>query len=179
MKVYVVTDGDYSEYAIKGVFNCPDKAEDFRNHHNYEAVEAWALNPETPERVNNLWIYRVNIGSDVVHCERSSNESTAHHWKDFGNNMVLCRFWARDEKQALKIGQDRYRAFKAGSTLLTIKEVKYRGSIIDGRPTNMATHRVEYIVVKQMIGGNLVEVSRVEGEVNKIHPGMITISRGE
>lgn len=55
-KIYVLTQGSYSDYSIVGIFSTRQKAEEFRTlvkpgYDGYNDLEEWTLDPDAPEKI--------------------------------------------------------------------------------------------------------------------------------
>ncbi len=122
MRAYVVTDGEYSAYSIKGVFDSKEDAESYRTYHNYDNVEEFPMNPG-----HGGWpcgmLYRLDLRlrNGKGYIDRVGNNEGPLNWeyRDCGGKRCECRFYAKDEEHATKIAAGMVIALKAGSTLLT------------------------------------------------------------
>lgn len=115
MKVYVVSDGRYSEYHICGVFSTPEKAAVAKRlHASSNGVETWELDalPDHPEGMFGFMVYMDAEGnSDVRACSsdylNSKNVPGLYAWRPRGPKRVEFTVWARDEQHAVKIANER------------------------------------------------------------------------
>jgi len=123
-EIFIVTDGDYSEYRIQGVFTDPKDAERFREFHNYDQVEVHAVNPEVPQYEALRFRCYYYMVSDASHIYRTTNDGEV----DDKINLNDVGFWdrkkqpclmgvvcAKTEEQARKVWQDKLNAARAGS----------------------------------------------------------------
>ena len=133
MKIYLVSDGDYSDYSVKGLFSTKDKAEKFRHHYLFDRIEVHDLDPDTPECVGDRYIlhYALETGKHTV--ERVSDEDKESDWKSYcltggvGDPFkepvtCFCTYNAKDLGTARKIAYDKVMALRAGSTLISTQE---------------------------------------------------------
>jgi hypothetical protein len=114
MKLYMVTDGNYSDYHVCGVYSTPEKAERARQLYAADGIEEMDLDamPDAPDGMAR-WIVMMNRdghSSSVRHVDASpewlfedqfyrSESTEASEW---GFTM-----WARDEEHAVKIANER------------------------------------------------------------------------
>jgi hypothetical protein len=126
--IYVVTEGDYSDFHIVGVFDDKARAETLVSLIEDSSVEEWPLNPpfEFDARAHaGMTLWRVAcyletwVRPSFVEWNASQVnplENTAGAWtpdppdqSEYGHIFV----WARDKKHALKIAQDKRAEFLA------------------------------------------------------------------
>jgi hypothetical protein len=125
--IYVVTEGDYSDFHIVGVFDDKARAETLSSLIEDSSVEEWPLNPpfEFDARVHaGMTLWRVAcyletwVRPSFVKWHASQKnplEATAGAWTpefldpEYGHIFV----WARDGDHALKIAQDKRAQFLA------------------------------------------------------------------
>jgi hypothetical protein len=120
--VYVLTEGDYSEYHIIGVYSTKELAEEAQTLWPYSDVNSFPLDsiPEHPPGMR-FWhgCADQNIGAEEPEYRvfRAGGPSEAHQQgTEFCNgNRLFFRvdFWAVDEDHALKILQDKYHQYMA------------------------------------------------------------------
>ena len=113
-KVYVVSDGWYSEYQIKGIFSTRQKAEELQKHFSCpNDIEELELDPEVPYPKDVL-AFRIEFDTDgnIVFTRRLDSEDFKERTGNrFQQDGVLCNVWARDEEHAVKIATDRRRVY--------------------------------------------------------------------
>lgn len=166
--IYIVTHGDYSDYTIKGVFSTEEDAEAFRNYYNYDYVEDHELNQELPDiEPMDLWRYTYEIknayGQTGDRLERISNDCVEHEWKEGswgGHIEAVCVFWAVDQTHAEGVAAEKLNELLKLEAEVTGRDVVYVGSMVDGLPSNRATHRQETTYKKTIINGELVEIDK-------------------
>ena len=134
--VYIVTDGDYSDYRICGVFTDKKLADSFCEYHNFDQVEEHGANPDVPtythvlfccsECDGNLWVDRTDTRYTYTDEVKLNDHSYATSLSLSG--YVL----AKDQAHAEKIWQDRVRAILAGSTFV-VRTYYVRSQEPDGR----------------------------------------------
>lgn len=127
MKVYIVTQGDYSEYHIERVFSTREKAQEYLDHIGYAwnaEIEEYDIDEETPRGV---FLYKVTIQDDDGNAEVElieSDDRFSNCRKDvFGRNFMFRKGWwfnieAKDAKHAIKIASERLMQLKALPYLL-------------------------------------------------------------
>lgn len=115
MMVYVVTDGDYSDYHIVGVFSTKEAAEASRGGD----VEEWQLDA-IPPRSANLAVYKVDMWRDGDVRDARKYGGTMNYRSpkvevymsgtdnpDKPDTAHICVFcWARDDLHAIKIANE-------------------------------------------------------------------------
>jgi hypothetical protein len=117
--VWVVEDGEYSDYRVVGVFSSKKNAERVCKLTGGE-IAKWRMNPAIDELNAGLHFYRVEIAKDgtVSHCGRhepstydidGTYESTP--WVDYRDHSLgvhlIVRVWASDDNHAIKIANER------------------------------------------------------------------------
>ena len=111
MKLYMVTDGHYSDYSVRGIYSTQEKAEwakkVYKADNEIDEIELDAL-PESPPGM--LW-YSVDMDAQgngmSVEVE---NAEYAHkdEWRPYGDGVrVAFYMWAKDEAHAVKIANER------------------------------------------------------------------------
>ena len=127
MKVYVVTEGDYSDYHIVGVCTSKESAERIRelasrdfHEAQIEEYEADKFNIEPTYNYYEVSVYK--NGSAVVNISKFIFDP--HEVRDYRNAKCTCAFsvdvFAQDEEHAKKIAFDliaEYKAKKEGIAL--------------------------------------------------------------
>ena len=161
MKLWLVSDGDYSDYSVVGVFDCPEKAEKYRAWFNYDEVEeGFELNPDAPpspegDHYELLFFSR----RDEYKVHRKSNTDGVDEEWIYSHGTAYCSFFARTLEHANKSASDRLRALKAGETFAFGHEYKKVAIMEDGTPT--PRHQlVGYSVTYRFNGSQFQEVSR-------------------
>ena len=65
--VYVVADGEYEDYEIKGVFDDYDKAREYQEQNNFDYLEIYFLND--PEKEFETFLIQINQdGTGIIQC---------------------------------------------------------------------------------------------------------------
>jgi len=127
MIVYIVTDGYYSDYSIRGVFTTKENAEKFIQAHAFdgpliEEYEADNLNEEI-QNGNMLFDVRIDKDGNNAKAEKASPDYGGNYkdyiegayvdenkWlgKDCSHNArIRNSVWAKDETHAIKIANER------------------------------------------------------------------------
>ena len=126
-KIYVVTEGEYSDYHVVAVFDNKDEAEQYAHIMAKSDVEEYELNPELPTWINpNLQLYYVWMqeNGDSTCYQRSYDLNNKEkypqiHWdekyrypsgwvdKVFEGYQMLITVQAKDEKHAVKIANEK------------------------------------------------------------------------
>lgn len=126
MTLYVVTEGEYSDYHIVGIYSTKEQAEKVKKYHSgwwdYPDIEEWELDGNVPEDIESMReYYRVTHYidqwlKDSWDCRRFTKvgEETKKElsWnffigigKEFTIDIPCDR--AKDEQHAIKIAQDK------------------------------------------------------------------------
>ena len=111
MKVYLVTDGSYSDYHLCCVCSSKEKADHAKKFYaatnDIEEYELDAL-PDHPQGM--FWYsVRMDRNGDTHAVEIENGDYThADEWRPYGDNeTVSFDMWATDEKHAVKIANER------------------------------------------------------------------------
>ena len=125
-KVYIVTAGEYSDYRIVAVFDSEEKAKDYIDHDDrsdFNDIEEWALNSESPNRGEKLYaltsnFYNVNFEVDNIYNKRYRPE--IRDAVQYGGKGRVCMLVLTTSKtRAKKIAYERLAQIKAE------EEIKY------------------------------------------------------
>lgn len=138
-KIYVVTQGEYSDYRIVAICSTEDKAKIMRRHqkgdiyaHERARIETFVLDKEADLAARGYWFWTIGMERDgtVSRCQKGSisnrnrgiGEARTSFVKALTNNAgekmksyLWCEFYAKTEKQAIKIVNDRRRQAIAGN----------------------------------------------------------------
>ncbi len=116
MKIYVATEGCYSDYHVVAVFSSEAKAKEFgrASRDNYDWLEFELDDPK------DSWAKKQGLKPFRVTFQRGDNCTVTDGWRDaFNSNVYECKnkyfpddilyteCWARDKKHAIKIAADR------------------------------------------------------------------------
>jgi len=130
--IYVVTDGDYSDYRICGVYSTPAKAKrgqvlhSGRYGHN-PAIETFTLDDfgEIPPGLL-PWYVRMARDGEAVECVRESVSDNGREWAPYGDDETVgFSMLAKDEEHAIKIANER-RAGLVASGQWTTRHSEWR-----------------------------------------------------
>lgn len=123
-KIYVLTEGSYSDYHIEAVFSTEDKALQYIEWYNKEHsagyfsihdIEEWDLDPLNPEYIKRkMHLYSVQMWKDgtvrQVWAVENFNDINKIKYCEFGkferpNDPILLMetVWAKDKDHAVKI----------------------------------------------------------------------------
>ena len=130
-KIYIITDGDYSDYHIVGVFDSKKLAKNFikkyyKRNYGYPEIEEYVVNPLEQLNRKGCNAYFVNISQDGESLEFVDPiETTVHNFYrysydtvelyapkiDYDNidRMFYMTIWAKDKAHAKKIAIDKRR----------------------------------------------------------------------
>ena len=131
MTLYVVTEGEYSDYHIVGIYSTKEHAEKVKKYYNglydYPDIEEWELDKDIPENLEDVReYYRISydekqwrkgnwsstrftkIGKDIKDCQWRMNDV---YPKYFIIDIPCDR--VKDEAHAIKIAQDKMAEIKA------------------------------------------------------------------
>ena len=102
--VYVVTDGQYSDYAIKAIFSNKQLAFKYKEIHHYDDVEIWELDYDKKNIKNALLKYYVHISPQgKIKGATLGVPIPKDGWMN-------CDVKARNQEHAVKIVADKYAA---------------------------------------------------------------------
>ena len=111
MKVYMVTDGKYSDYSVDGIYSTMKKAELAKKLYDSsnEIVEMEV--DHYPDHPEGMFYYKVRMDSagntDHVRIYNAAYKGE-HVWLPWGDgSCVAFNVWARDEEHAIKIANER------------------------------------------------------------------------
>jgi hypothetical protein len=118
---YVLTEGDYSDYHIIGVYSTKELAEEAKTLWPYSDVESFLLD-NIPEHPPGMYCWYgcadKRIGAQEPEyrvCKAGPSEAswqgTEYSYRD--GLLFRVNFWAVDEDHALKILQDKYHQYMA------------------------------------------------------------------
>ena len=110
-EVYVVSSGTYSDYGIVGIFDDFELAQK-ANASTCEAneIETYPINPDADKYRQGLWPFFVEMkkNGDVVDVGKEKRDSNyIADWGSPGEHIFRAAIWARDEKHAIKIANER------------------------------------------------------------------------
>lgn len=120
MKIYIVTDGEYSDYHIEAVFTDKKKAEIYASLHNCDWVEEFETHDDNITGDVEPWCIHSFIcsSSGLIFLESHYSIKKIHTVRnDFRGITVFVSLNEFDEEKALKIAQDMLAEFKAGKML--------------------------------------------------------------
>lgn len=121
MKLYVVTEGDYSDYHICGIYSTPEKAERARALYHADSIEEWEQDamPDAPEGMTYFAVAMQRDGTTVYVRPRNADaREEEYDWcptwptrwvngKLESIDAVEFTMFARDEQHAVKIANER------------------------------------------------------------------------
>lgn len=115
MIIYVVTDGSYSDYRIKGVFSTEENAQKFIKHVGGE-IEEWELDRYVSDNR-----YPFNVTSDgnetyILPFHTEDNINKVRNIKYADNRNYTVDVLAEDREHAIKIASDLIAEYKACAT---------------------------------------------------------------
>jgi len=110
-KVYICTDGEYSDYHICGVFDDKELAEKLAAKVGAN-VETWTLNPLELELREDYgaWFVRMAKNGDTVQCYPTKYEEVLDYGEAVrfdGNNNSWLYCFAKSEEHAVKIANEK------------------------------------------------------------------------
>ena len=131
MKVYLVSEGCYSDFTIIGAFSTPEKAKDAADYFNAnEGIDEYEIDQDAKQRPVGMKAFSVTMDREgnVIKDEWSHNNVIYEcSGSDADNNVVRpyggyrgmpthasFYVWARDEEHAVKIANE-----KRGALLLS------------------------------------------------------------
>ena len=107
-KIYIVTQGQYSDYKILGVFDKEELANKFitsggKYEYDYPEIEEWELNPNAKNLKRGYlpFIVKMNRSGNVGGVKQESFDSNTG-W--YGNDTTMYNHcFAKDKEHAIKI----------------------------------------------------------------------------
>lgn len=125
MKVYLVTEGTYSDYRVTAVFSSKEKAEEYMEtfpSHYYNNLKEYELDPNAvelhKEGYSNWYVRMDGFGNTAtVYDEPTSNQATYESVFRTKKWFVI-RCIARSEEHAIKIANERRIALLASGELI-------------------------------------------------------------
>lgn len=128
MKVYIVTQGDFSEYRIERVFSTRDKAQEYLDHiGNYDCrMEEYNIDEEVP---CGLFIYSVILYGNISSASAELMDAFSTYYPKNGvrwkaDGAMCFSLEAKDAPHAIKIASERLMQIKAMPYLFPrLKEV--------------------------------------------------------
>ena len=112
-KVYMVTDGWYSDYRVLGIYSTKAKAEKakvlFNADNEIDTIDLDVV-PKTPRGMLK-WVVEMDRNGNVNDVSRETCEypsSSASVWKPFDSDVTYLRaaLWAKDEEHAVKVANE-------------------------------------------------------------------------
>jgi len=111
MKLYMVTDGDCSDYCVRGIYSTPEKAEWAKKlyaaKNDIDEIEVDAL-PDAPPGM--LWYFvKMDVAGNSPDVRRvNAGYAGQDKWAPYGDNEHVSFYqWAEDEQHAVKIANER------------------------------------------------------------------------
>lgn len=131
MKIYIVSDGDYSDYHIIGIYSTREKAEYAKNLYLAKNKIRETTLDYLPEHPNGClpWFVRMDSEGNVKNSGRedpniiSGCKWGAYYLKDKGGAKELeffFKMWATDEEHAIKIASEYRRRLLAEAALINL-----------------------------------------------------------
>jgi hypothetical protein len=121
--VYVLTDGDYSDYHIVALYSTKELAEEAQKHCPCSRIEEYDLDAlEIPEHPpgHYAWVVPINAKTNTINCSGQLNtlqsqfEPGEHYYSNDNvpDGILLVKCWARDKEHAEKIALDKFYQWK-------------------------------------------------------------------
>jgi len=108
MKVYLVTDGDYSDFSIEAIFSTKELAIAFQKRFRYDSVGEWEVD-SLVDLHKGLTYYSVFMKKDGMteeveeHCGKRGDVSYNYQYSNDIVYALHASVWAKDKKHAVKI----------------------------------------------------------------------------
>ena len=114
MTVYLVSDGEYSDYSILGIYSTKEKAEEALALYAAKYIEEWEIDVLPPHPPGELrWIVNVQDSGNILSVEPASAEEKYVAFKSFRKwlepDTRILILWARDKDHAIKIASEKRR----------------------------------------------------------------------
>lgn len=110
MNIFLVTDGDYSDYHVEGVYSTRKNAELAQKLFASDNIEEYEVDDFGNAPAGMFW-YEVEMDKEgnardaKIHNAKCTIED---EWRPYGDNKVVTFYmWAKDEKHAVKIANER------------------------------------------------------------------------
>lgn len=134
-KVYVLTKGCYSDYSIVGIFSTKEKLEEYKKYipnNDYNDIEEYEINPNKPSLIKRGYSYWQVFMLKDGHVEKVSRidnyykDNNSYVWKRskapaYANtntpDVLVSGCWARNEKHAIKITNEKRALYIASNQL--------------------------------------------------------------
>lgn len=115
--IYVLTEGDYSDYHIIGVYSTKELAEKAQFLYPCSEIEEYSLD-NVSQYPPGMRAWCVDIKNGKLHYTGQMNPHmvvpSEHSWNDLnGGNTYIVYCWATDEEHAQKIALDKYHQYQA------------------------------------------------------------------
>lgn len=124
--IYVLTEGDYSDYHIVTLYSTLELAEEAQKLCPESNIEEYKLDSEIPDHPQGLFGWSVTIDAEGNTIRSSYQEDVIsrpfepqekyyenHYSNSNTTSLFVVRCWARDKEHAEKIALDKYYQFKA------------------------------------------------------------------
>ena len=109
MKLYMVTDGRYSDYRVLGIFSTQEKADRavqlYASENDIEEIELDEM-PEAPKGML-YYLVRMDAQGESFVYRISVEHARAFDWQPCSTTMVSFYVWASDETHAVKIANEK------------------------------------------------------------------------
>lgn len=123
--IYILTEGDYSDYHIVATYSTKELAEEAQNHCPNSDIEEYELDAlEIPEHPpgHTAWTVNINAKTNAIHWAYQQTslggyfEPKEKYYEGFDVSGKLSTFivhcWARDKEHAEKIALDKFYQWK-------------------------------------------------------------------
>lgn len=110
MKVFVVTNGEYSDYRIEAILSTQEKATEAQKlYRSGNSIEEWEVDdlPEYPKG-QLAFMVAMDMGGDaIVEGVSIMSMDTAYPDRPYGDSQRMSfQMWATDEQHAIKIANE-------------------------------------------------------------------------
>ena len=113
--IYILTEGDYSDYHIVGAYSTKELAEEAQSLYQYSQIEEYGLDyiPQHPPGMS-AWFVRISDGKldDLYTQQVNAFEETIPRENEYnyhnGETGYFVYCWAVDKDHAEKIALDKY-----------------------------------------------------------------------
>ena len=121
MKVYIVTDGEYSDYHIEAVFTDEKKAKQYAAIHRCDTIEEYeADTPQIEGETDVFVVHKIGINSRLgfyVYDHYYTTEKISSVKTHCGTPAILVSLTEQDDSKAKKIAQDMWAEYKANKNI--------------------------------------------------------------
>jgi len=113
MKIYIITQGEYSDYGIRAVFTIPEKAQRYKQKHGGN-IEEYDSDLDDPDKNKRIFYVEMKKDGDVIDSGEFLGEEFDDHNHEYSLNWFF--YILPDEEKSVqeKTPQELYEGIKFG-----------------------------------------------------------------